>query len=73
MVEGTVVVFAEPRVLEDMGLGECVPVEEEEMAKGLFGFEGGVCDLEGGRGDFGSEGHDDNWRIDRAFIPIFLW
>ena len=73
MVEGTVAVFAEPRVFEDMGLGKCVPVEEEEMTKGLLGFEGEVCDLEGGSGDSGSEGHNDKRRIDRAFIPIFLW
>ena len=72
-MEGTVVVFAEPGVLEDMGLGKRVPIEEEEMTKGLFGFEGEVCDFKGGSGNSGSEGHDDSRRIDRAFIPIFLW
>ena len=72
-MEGTVAVFAEPRVLEDMGLGKCVPIEEEEMAKGLFGFEGEACDFKGGSGNSGSEGHDDSRRIDRVFIPIFLW
>ena len=72
-MEGTVIVFAEPRVLEGMGLGERVSVEEEEMTKGLLGFEGEVCGFKGGCGDSGGEGHDDSRRIDRAFIPIFLW
>ena len=73
MMEGTVIVFAEPRVFEDMGLGERVSVEEEEMMEGLLGFEGEVCGLKGGGRNSGGEGHDDSWRIDRAFIPIFLW
>ena len=73
MMEGTVIVFAEPRVLEDMGLGERVSVEEEEMTEGLLGLEGEVCGFKGGSGNSGGEGHDDGWRIDRVFIPIFLW
>ena len=73
MMEGTVVVFAEPRVFKDVRLGECVPVKEEEMAESLSGFKGEVRGLEGCRRGFGSEGHDDSRRIDRAFIPILLW
>ena len=72
-MEGTVVVFAEPGVFEDVGLGERVPVEEEKMTEGLSGLKGKVCDLEGCRGDSGDEGHKDNRRIDRSFIPILLW
>ena len=72
-MEGTVIVFAEPRVFEDMGLRERVSVEEEEMTEGLVGLEGEVCGLKGGCGKSGGEGHDDSRRIDRAFIPIFLW
>ena len=72
-MEGTVVVFAEPKVLEDVGLGECVSVEEEEMAEGLLGFEGEVCEFKGCCWNSGGEEHDDSRRIDRAFIPIFLW
>ena len=71
-MEGTVAVFAEPRVLEDVGLGERVPIEEEEVAKGLLGFEGEAGDLKRGSGNSGGEGHDDSRRIDRAFIPVFL-
>ena len=73
MMEGAVVVFAEPGMFEDMGLGERVSVEEEEMTEGLLGLEGEVCGFKGGCGDSGGKGHDDNRRIDRAFIPIFLW
>ena len=72
-MEGTVIVFAEPRMFEDVGLGERVSVEEKEMTKGLLGFKGEVRDFEGGSGNSGDEGHDDSRRIDRAFIPIFLW
>ena len=72
-MEGTVVVFAEPRVFKDVGLGERVSVEEEEMAERLLGLEGEACGFKGCCGNSGSEGHDDSWRIDRAFIPIFLW
>ena len=72
-MKGAVAVFTEPRVFEDMGLGERVSVEEEEMAEGLLGFEGEVREFKGGCGNSGDEGHDDSRRIDRAFIPIFLW
>ena len=72
-MERTVVVFAEPGVFEDVRLGECVSIEKEEMAKGLLWFEGEVHEFEGCRGNSGDEGHDDSRRIDRAFIPIFLW
>ena len=72
-MEGTVAVFAEPRVFEGMGLGERVSVEEEEMTEGLLGFEDEVCGFKRGCGSSGGEGHDDSRRIDRAFIPIFLW
>ena len=72
-MKGTVVVFAEPGVFKDVGLGEGIPVEEEEMTEGLLGFKGEVCGLEECRRDSGGEGHDDSRRIDRAFIPIFLW
>ena len=71
-MEGTVTVFAEPRVFKDMGLGERVSVEEEEMTEGLLGFEGEVCEFKGSCGNSGDEGHDDSRRTDRAFIPIFL-
>ena len=47
MMEGTVIVLAEPRMFEDMGLGERVSVEEEEMMEGLLGLEGEVCGLKG--------------------------
>ena len=73
MVEGTVVVFAEPGVFENVGLGERVPVEKEEMTEGLLRFKSEVCDFKGGRGGSGDEGHRDSRRIDRAFIPILLW
>ena len=73
MVEGTVVVLAEPRVFKGVGLGECVLIEKEEMTEGLLGFEGEVGGFKGCRGDSGGEGHNDGRRIDRAFIPIFLW
>ena len=72
-MEGAVVVFAEPRVFKDVGLGERISVEKEEMAEGLLGFEDEVREFKGGCGNSGSEGHDDSRRIDRAFIPIFLW
>ena len=72
-MEGAVTMFAEPRVFKDMRLGECVSVEEEEMTEGLLGFEGEVCGFKGGCGNSGGKGHNDSWRIDRAFIPIFLW
>ena len=42
MIEGTVIVFAEPSMFENVRLGEHVPVEEEEMAKSLTRFEGEV-------------------------------
>ena len=73
MMEGTVVVFAEPGMFKDVGLGERVSVEEEEMTEGLSGFKGEVRRSEGCRRDSGGEGHDDSRRIDRAFIPILLW
>ena len=72
-MKGAVVVFAEPGVFEDVGLGECVSVKEEEMAEGLSGLEGEVRGFKGCCGDSGSEGHYDSRRIDRAFIPILLW
>ena len=72
-MERTIVVLAEPGVLERVGLGKCVSIEKEEMAEGLLWFEGEVRKFERCCGDSGDEGHDDNRRIDRAFIPIFLW
>ena len=60
MMEGTVVVFAEPGVFEDVGLGKRVPVEKEEMMKGLSGLKGEVCGFKGCCGDSGGEGHDNN-------------
>ena len=60
MVEGTVVVFAEPGVFEDVGLGKRVPIEKEEMTKGLSGLEGEVRGFKRCRGDSGGEGHDNN-------------
>ena len=72
-MERTVVVFAEPGVFENVGLGKRVSVEKEEMAKGLLWFEGEVRKFEGCCGDSGDEGHNDSRRIDVAFIPIFLW
>ena len=72
-MKGTVVVLAEPGVFKDVGLGERVPVEKEEMTEGLLGFEGEVRGFEGCCRDSGGEGHDGSWRIDRAFIPILLW
>ena len=65
--------FAEPGVFKDVRLGERVPVEEEEMTEGLLGFKGEVRGLKGCRRGSGGEGHDDNRRVDRAFIPILLW
>ena len=59
-MEGTVVVFAEPGMFKDVGLGERVPVEEEEMTEGLLGLEGEICGFEGRRRDSGGEGHDDS-------------
>ena len=73
MVKGTVVVLAEPGVFKDVGRGECVSVEEEEMTEGLLGFENEVRGFEGRRRDSGGKGHDDSRRIDRVFIPILLW
>ena len=73
MVEGAVVVLAEPGVFEDMGLGKRISVEEEEMAERLLGFEDEVCGFKWGCGDSESEGHVDSRRIDGAFIPILLW
>ena len=72
-MKGAVIVFAEPGVFKDVGLGERVPVEEEEMTEGLFGFEGEVRRFERRRRDSGGEGHDDSRQINRAFIPILLW
>ena len=72
-MKGAVIVFAEPGVFKDVRLGKRVPVEEKEMAEGLFGFKGEVRGFEGCRRDSGGEGHDDSRRIDRAFIPILLW
>ena len=72
-MKGAVVVFAEPGVFKDVRLGERVPVEEEEMTEGLLGFKGEVRGFERCGRDSGDEGHDDSRRIDRAFIPIFLW
>ena len=60
MMKGAVIVLAEPGVFEDVGLGERVPVEEEEMTEGLLGFEGEVRGFEGRCRDSGSEGHDDS-------------
>ena len=59
MMEGTVVVFAEPRVFENVGLGERVPVEKEEMMEGLLGLEGEVRGFKGCCGDSGGKGHND--------------
>ena len=73
MVEGAVVVFAKPGVFKNVGLGERVPVEKEEMTEGLSGFKGEVYGFKRCRGDSGDEGHEDSRRIDRAFIPILLW
>ena len=73
MVKGTVVVFVEPGVFENVGLGERIPVEEEEMTEGLLGLKGEVRGFKGCCGDSGDEGHNDSRRIDRAFIPILLW
>ena len=72
MVKGAVVMFAEPGVFKNVGLGECVSVEKEEMTESLSGLKGEVCGFKGGRGDSGDEGHKDNRQIDRAFIPILL-
>ena len=71
VMEGTVIVLAEPRVLKNVKLRECVPVEEEEMAKSLIGFKDEVGMFERCRGDSGGEGHDCSWRMIVAFIPIF--
>ena len=71
VMEETVIMLAEPRVLENVRLGECVPVEEEEMAKSLIGFKDEVGTFERCRGDSGGEGHDCSWRMIVAFIPIF--
>ena len=60
MVKGAVVVFAEPGVFENVGLGERVPVEKEEMTKGLLGFKGEVCGFKRRRGDSGDKGHEDS-------------
>ena len=61
VMEGTVVVFAEPRMFENVRLGERVSVEEEEMAKSLTGFEGEVGVFERHCRDSGGEGHDRSW------------
>ena len=71
VMEGTVVVFAEPRMFEDVRLGEVVPIEEEEMAKRLTGFEDEVGAFERRCGDSGGEKHDFSWQMAIAFIPIF--
>ena len=70
-MEGTVVMFAEPRMFKDVRLGERVPIEEEEMVKSLTRFKDKVGAFEGCRGDSGGEGHDCSWRMTAAFIPIF--
>ena len=63
--------FAEPGVLKDVGLRECVAVEEEEMAKALIGLKGEVGDFKGSCGGSRDEGHVHNWQITMVFIPIF--
>ena len=65
--------LAEPGLFENVGLGECVPVEEEEMAESLMRFKGEVCGSEGCCGDSGGKGHDGSRRMVAAFILIFLW
>ena len=72
-MERTIVVLAEPGVFENVGLGKCVSVEKEEMAKGLTWFEGEVCKFEGCCGESGGEGHNNCRWVDMAFIRVFLW
>ena len=52
--------FAEPGVLKDVGLRECIAVEEEEMAKALIGLKGEVGDFKGSCGGSRDEGHVHN-------------
>ena len=72
-MKGAVVVLAEPGMFENVGLGERISVEKEEMTEGLLGFEGKVCGSEGSCGDSRGEGHDGSRRMVVAFIFIFLW